>query len=147
MIVLVGERPRVPFPVTGPWQSAREALEWGAFSSGLSSRKLKAYGLKWNKSLFLWPGKSQDMGEAREVFGDLIDELGNEKDVCIVLCGKKAAAAAHIQQLWPIGHDDGGSIHYAVLPHPSGRCQWWNDDKNKVAARQMLRGLTRRYHV
>jgi hypothetical protein len=52
----------------------------------------------------------------------------------IVACGRRAADAFGIDEFL-VWHDNVGAI-----PHPSGRCRYWNDPAHVESARRFLRG-------
>lgn len=42
---------------------------------------------------------------------------------------------------WPLGCLDSGRARWHALPHPSGRCLWYNDQAHRAAAGELLARL------
>ena len=94
-----------------------------------------------------WPGRAGKgdcfpMSRAKQAAGVLCEALGG-RDVIFV--GKNVAAAFGIRKAtylsWALFCDEasGASFEAAVVPHPSGINRWWNDPKNRRAARAFMR--------
>ena len=66
-------------------------------------------------------------------------------DRLLVLCGRDVADAMGLYDMKYLAHCDAGGDDPAwkadamLIPHPSGRCFWWNDKANVEAASKALR--------
>lgn len=57
----------------------------------------------------------------------------------VIAAGRRVADAFGIDQWLTWEHR--GARRIAAIPHPSGRCRWWNDPANVDAARMFLREI------
>lgn len=77
----------------------------------------------------------------------LIQRIAEDRFTRVVLLGQKVNAAflhfgygAGSPCLWHFWEEP-SPFFVAFVPHPSGRCRWWNDEGNRALARQFFRRL------
>lgn len=145
MMLLVGEREcgprseRLDALVTGDmWDRlewCRESLGRGAFLAERPRQKLASIGVRDFASLNLLPPDPRSgfwhAGWAKEVARDgLAALLRGELRSCVrqvAFVGARVAAAVGMAGFPLLTPWSGRDFECVVLPHPSGRCRWWND--------------------
>jgi uracil-DNA glycosylase len=131
-VIVIGEAP----PRTAP--ANHEAL------SGASGRRLADLaGLSWAAWLALdrrnlLPRYYEPWDRALAATAAL--EVISEHPDALLLLGRRVAAAFGITSP-PLTRlrDEVWGTDVLLVPHPSGRCRWWNDPDNAAAARGALR--------
>lgn len=61
------------------------------------------------------------------------ERILRETDEDLVILGKEAANAFGLEYV-PLAVHRLGERRFLILPHPSGRCRWWNDPRNRDGA-------------
>lgn len=128
-VILVGERYNLGGVAwrESDWQSSlRFLVRIGAFRVGASRARLVAAGVRWDFAMnLLQPDAvgSWDARRAREVAGAVRADLLREADL-VVLLGTRVREAFGFREpgAGPRRLDD----RFLGLPHPSGRCRYWN---------------------
>jgi hypothetical protein len=112
--------------------------------SGWTVRELEERTVRWN--LLATPVTEEapwDPAYARGCAWRLIRTIPGGSHV--ILLGSRVTEAARVflgpgLAWWLRYQSDRELAHwFATVPHPSGRCRWWNDERNRRAAREFLR--------
>lgn len=62
----------------------------------------------------------------------------------VIVCGRTAAAGFGLEDAHFFEWREVGRAAVAVIPHPSGRNRWWDDEENIILAERFLGGVGRR---
>lgn len=146
-VILIGERANA-----SPWKPAcwptindeywEAMLEAGAFHGERSSKRLRQVGLGDVAMLNLMPPDDGrwDRRKAEEVARDWYPRLG-EYDL-VVLAGKRVSEAFRVPYLPGSTFDSElDNPRFLVIPHPSGRCRFWNDLEAVLYVRDRVKEL------
>lgn len=92
-----------------------------------------------------YPGKAGkgdafDIKRARRAAAKVAPRLAGAS---VIFLGRKVAAAFGFADLEPLRWRDVSGWRAALLPHPSGVCQWYNDAANRRKARRFMRAAWR----
>lgn len=101
----------------------KRGLRLGAFRASPNTwARLHSIGVaSCDASVNLCPPGEWDVAYADQVAA-LIRDMSWRRIIC---CGRAVAGAFGVPSGWPYGelYDE----RIIVVPHPSGRCRWWND--------------------
>lgn len=141
-VVLVGE--------VNPYGLDTTFALWPAPSNSAGARLRDILGLRTTTYVKLTRvnlcSRSWLLREARTSFAKLMEARSRlPEPSVIVLLGNKVADAADLRRIPTFDSDSvefAGRAHDIIrLPHPSGRCQTWNDPTSRTKARILLTHL------
>jgi hypothetical protein len=126
-------------------------LARGAFR-GESAQRFLELGLRWEMSANLladMPADNatwdhEDEVEARHMANQCLEWAKDRGDVALVLAGQRVARSFELPYLPLSGHVASG-VRCLVMPHPSGRCRWWNSTENTEKAGRNCLAFTADY--
>ena len=142
--IIVGQAP-------GPRTDSREPL------SGQSGRRLAALcGMELDEFLAAfervnlirrWPGEANGKGDAfpmARARRAAVLRAGAFPGARVVLLGRQVAHAFDVYGMKILEWHSTPAFTFALCPHPSGVCQWWNEPANVRRARKFWREAARR---